>query len=320
MLIIQKFGGSSLASIEKLRRAAELCLDARRRGNDIVAVVSAMGDATDDLLDLAQQISADPPPRELDALLSTGEQQSAALLAIMLASMGQPARSFTGWQAGIFSAGDHGDGKIALMLPSRVRTALNTGHIAVVSGFQSINGLGDICTLGRGGSDTTAVALSAALGADQCMIYTDVDGIYTADPRLVSYARFLPEIDYSDMLRLANAGSQVLHSRSVELARINGVEIQLLSAASGDGGSVVRELTDDVRPHFAGVTRNTAESLVTLVGKAVDASSLSDIVLLLAGAEIGVLSGSIEEGSVSVKVAPEQLLMALRLIHSHFFG
>ena len=152
MLIIQKFGGSSLASLEKLRRAAELCLDARREGHDIVAVVSAMGDTTDDLLELAHRISPSPPPRELDALLSTGEQQSAALLAIMLESLGQSARSFTGWQAGLFTCGGHGDARIALMLPARLRSALNAGHIAVVSGFQGLDGAGDISTLGRGGA------------------------------------------------------------------------------------------------------------------------------------------------------------------------
>ena len=320
MLIRLKFGGSSLADLEKLRRAAELCLDARRRGHDIVAVVSAMGDTTDDLLDLAHQIAPAPSPRELDALLTTGEQQSAALLAIMLESMGQSARSFTGWQAGIFTSGSHGDARIALMLPARLRSALNTGHIAVVSGFQGIDGAGDISTLGRGGSDTTAVALAAAMDADRCMIYTDVDGIYTADPRLVENADFLPEIDYIDMLRLARAGSQVLHSRSVELAMEYGVEIRLLSSLTGTGGSIVTALPEEERPKAAGVTRDAAVGLVTLVGREVDAGTLSALVLMLAKAGVEVLSGRAEEGAVSVKVAPEQLLPALRLIHAHIFG
>ena len=320
MLIIQKFGGSSLADLEKLRRAAELCLDARREGHDIVAVVSAMGDATDDLLELAHMISPSPPARELDALLSTGEQQSAALLAIMLESLGQSARSFTGWQAGVFTCGGHGDGRIALMLPARLRSALNAGHIAVVSGFQGLDGAGDISTLGRGGSDTTAVALAAALDADRCMIYTDVDGIYTADPRLVENADFLPEIDYTDMLRLARAGSQVLHARSVELAMEYGVEIRLLSSLTGTGGSVVKFLPEDVRPDAAGVTRSAERGLVTLVGRGVDAGSLSALVLMLAKEGLMVLGGSVEEGAVSVQVAPEQLLPTLRLVHTHIFG
>lgn len=319
MLIIQKFGGSSLASLEKLRRAAELCLDARREGHDIVAVVSAMGDTTDDLLELAHRISPSPPPRELDALLSTGEQQSAALLAIMLESLGQSARSFTGWQAGLFTCGGHGDARIALMLPARLRSALNAGHIAVVSGFQGLDGAGDISTLGRGGSDTTAVALAAAMEADRCMIYTDVDGICTADPRLVESADFLPTIDYTDMLRLARAGSQVLHSRSVELAMEYGVEIRLLSSLTGAGGSVVKALPEE-RPAFAGVTRNIHDSTVTLVGRAVDAGTLSALVLMLAKEGVMVLGGSVEEGAVSVKVAPEQLLPTLLLIHAHIFG
>ena len=320
MLIIQKFGGSSLASLEKLRRAAELCLDARREGHDIVAVVSAMGDTTDDLLELAHRISPSPPPRELDALLSTGEQQSAALLAIMLESLGQSARSFTGWQAGLFTCGGHGDARIALMLPARLRSALNAGHIAVVSGFQGLDGAGDISTLGRGGSDTTAVALAAAMEAARCMIFTDVDGICTADPRLVENADFLPAIDYTDMLRLARAGSQVLHSRSVELAMEYGVEIRLLSSLTGIGGSVVKTLSEEDRPEIAGVTRNARDGTVTLVGRAVDAGTLSALVLMLAKEGVEVLSGSVEEGAVSAKVAPEQLLLTLRLIHAHIFG
>ena len=315
MLIIQKFGGSSLASLEKLRRAAELCLDARREGHDIVAVVSAMGDTTDDLLELAHRISPSPPPRELDALLSTGEQQSAALLAIMLESLGQSARSFTGWQAGLFTCGGHGDARIALMLPARLRSALNAGHIAVVSGFQGLDGAGDISTLGRGGSDTTAVALAAAMEADRCMIYTDVDGIYTADPRLIPSARKLPRIDLRDMLALARSGSQVLHSKSVELALMSNIDIHLLSSFESAPASLVCRLKETERPAFAGVTRCKGEGSLSLAGKAADAAALSRMVVLLSEAGIPVLGGQLEEGRASVKVDPRQLDAAMQLIH-----
>ena len=206
------------------------------------------------------------------------------------------------------------------MLPARLRSALNGGHIAVVSGFQGLDGMGDISTLGRGGSDTTAVALAAAMDAGRCMIYTDVDGIYTADPRLVENAGFLPAIDYTDMLKLARAGSQVLHARSVELAMAYGVEIRLLSSLTGTGGSVVTALPEEARPEIAGVTRNVRESTVTLVGRGVDAGTLSSLVLMLSKEGTEVLCGGVEEGAVSVKVAPEQLLPALRLIHAHIFG
>ena len=214
MLVVQKFGGSSLAGPERLRRAANICLDARKRGNDVVLVVSAMGNTTDDLEDIALKISASPPAREMDALMTTGEQQSAALMAIMLESLGTPARSFAGWQAGLFTDRRHGDARISVIAPGRINAALAEGVTPVVSGYQGVSSSGDVTALGRGGSDTTAVALAAALGADKCEIYTDVDGIYTADPRLIKDARKLARIDYRDMLRLARAGSQVLHPRS----------------------------------------------------------------------------------------------------------
>ena len=319
-LIVQKFGGSSVANPECIRRVASRIAEGYDDGNDMVVVVSAMGDTTDHLIELAKELNDRASEREMDMLLATGEQQTISLLAMTLNAMGYKAVSFTGWQAGIFTSGSHGDARIALMLPARLRSALNTGHIAVVSGFQGIDGAGDISTLGRGGSDTTAVALAAAMDADRCMIYTDVDGIYTADPRLVENADFLPEIDYIDMLRLARAGSQVLHSRSVELAMEYGVEIRLLSSLTGTGGSIVTALPEEERPKAAGVTRDAAMGLVTLVGREVDAGTLSALVLMLAKAGVEVLSGRAEEGAVSVKVAPEQLLPTLRLVHGHIFG
>ena len=320
MLIVEKFGGSSLADIERLRRAAGICRSARCREHDVVVVVSAMGDTTDHLVDMAQEISPRPSKRELDALMTTGEQQSAALMAIMLESLGIKAQSLSGWQAGILTGSQHGGSDIRFIAPGRIREALSRGRVPVVTGFQGFTAQGDISTLGRGGSDTTAVALAAAMEADRCMIYTDVDGIYSADPRMVENAGFLPAIDYTDMLRLARAGSQVLHSRSVELALEYGVEIRLLSSLTGTGGSVVKALPEEDRPEVAGVTRNIHDSTVTLVGRAVDAGTLSALVLMLAKEGVMVLGGSVEEGAVSVQVAPEQLLPTLRLIHAYIFG
>ena len=319
MLIIQKFGGSSLADPEALRRSAGLALRAAQAGHELAVVVSARGKSTDELLALAHEISPDPPPRELDALLTTGEQQSAALFALMLDALGQRACSFTGWQAGLHAGGEHGDGRIEWVLPQRLRAALREGRVAVVTGFQALNDAGDLITLGRGGSDTSAVALAAALEADRCEIYTDVDGIYTADPRLLPEARLLPEIDFDDMLRLARAGSQVLHDRCVALARAAGLEIRLLSSMTEGEGSVVRRLPEARRPPFAGLTRDRAAGTLTLVGREADADALRRLILCLGGYEIPVLGGELAEGAVSVRLAPERLDEALRPAHELFF-
>ena len=315
MLIVQKFGGSSLADVERLRRAAGICIEARHREHEVVVVVSAMGDTTDELLDMAQQISARPSPREMDALLTTGEQQSAALMAIMLESMGTRAQSLTGWQAGIMTDCENGHGEIQLIAPSRILEALSQDRVAVVTGFQGFCRCGDITSLGRGGSDTTAVALAAALEADRCEIYTDVSGIYTADPRIIPDARHLESIDFRDMLALAKAGAQVLHPKSVELAMINGVEIHLLSSFQSGPGSVVRFMSDSRRPDYAGVTRNPDTNTVSLAGKLANAAALSRVVMLLGAQGIPVLSGEINDGCVSVTVAQTQLIEAMELVH-----
>lgn len=316
MLVVQKFGGSSLAGPERLRRAANICQDARKRGNDVIMVVSAMGDTTDDLEDIALKICASPPMREMDALMTTGEQQSAALMAIMLESLGVPARSFTGWQAGLFTDRRHGDARISVIAPERITDTLRQGITPVISGYQGVSSAGDITALGRGGSDTTAVALSAALGAERCEIYTDVDGIYTADPRLIPSARKLARIDYRDMLRLALAGSQVLHPRCVELALLNRVNLILLSSFVRSEGSVVCALSDKERPDFAGVTRSISDREISLVGRAAGAGVLSALVQRLAESGIQVISGSVSEGCVTVKVAPAQLDEALLIAHT----
>ena len=309
MLIVQKFGGSSLAGTERLRRAAGIAAEARRRGHSVLVVVSAMGDTTDELLDMAHEISSQPPARELDALISTGEQQSAALMAITLESMGLAARSFTGWQAGIITDGSHAEARIEMIAAGELAAALERGEIAVVSGFQGVSPEGGITTLGRGGSDTTAVALAAALDAERCEIYTDVDGIYTADPRIVSGARRLEEIDFRDM---------VLHDRSVALALANDVEIRLLSSFEPGRGSRVRLLADAERPDYAGVTRSEARSEITLAGRAAGTATLSELVIARSKSGIPVLSGSSGEGWVTVRVAPAQLIPALELTHTAY--
>ena len=319
MLIVQKFGGSSLADAGRLRRAAGICREARRRGCAPVLVVSAAGDNTDELLALARSFDPEPPARELDALLATGEQQSAALMAILLSSMGVPARSFTGWQAGIHTDGRHGAAAIRLLTPRRLQDALDRGEVPVVAGFQGLSPAGDVSTLGRGGSDTTAVALAAALEAERCEIYTDVDGVYTADPRLVPEARLLPVLDFRDMLRLARAGSQVLHPDSVRLAMDCGVPLRLLSSFSAGPGSVLRLLPEGARPDFAGVTRDGSNGTVTAVGKAMSPAKAESLRALLEESGIPVEAVRCREGCADFKVAPEQLLPALRLLHAALF-
>jgi aspartate kinase len=315
MLIVQKFGGSSLASPERLRRAAGICAEARRRGNSLVVVVSAAGDSTDELLALAHRLMPHPPPRELDALMATGEQRSAALMAITLESLGVPARSFSGWQAGIHTDNRFGEAAILRVDPRRLQDALNRGQVAVAAGFQGLSPEGEISTLGRGGSDTTAVALAAALEAGRCEIYTDVDGIYTADPRLIPDARLMRRVDYRDMLRLAEAGSQVLHPGSVRLAMEAGMPLWLLSSFRAGEGSLVCALSEAERPALAGVTRDAVRSSITLVGRAADTALLEQQRQSMERSGIPVRGAEAGEGCVSLTVAPAQLLPALELCH-----
>lgn len=314
MLIVQKFGGSSLADPERLRRVAGICGEARRRGNRLVAVVSAAGDTTDTLLESAHRIHPHPSLRELDALAATGEQQSAASLAMMLESLGLSACSFSGWQAGIHTDDRHGEAAILHIDPARLLKALEAGQIAVVAGYQGLSPAEDVTTLGRGGSDTTAVALANALEADRCEIYTDVDGIYTADPRLLPNARLLREIDFRDMLKLAEAGSQVLHPGSVRLAMERDLPVHLLSSFRSGEGSVVRTLGPE-RPPLAGVTRDAGRSAVTVVGRNADEVLLRRLRRRLEGSGIPVRGAEAGEGCVTLTVAPAQLLPALELCH-----
>ncbi|GAA0991757.1 aspartate kinase [Subtercola frigoramans] len=239
-LIVQKYGGSSVADAESIKRVAKRIVETRKAGNEVVVAVSAMGDSTDELLDLAHQVTPIPAPRELDMLLTAGERISMALLAMAIKSMGHDARSFTGSQAGMITDARHGQARIVDVTPGRVRDALDEGAIAIVAGFQGFNrGTGDITTLGRGGSDTTAVALAAALDADVCEIYTDVDGIYTADPRVVPRAHKIDRISSEEMLELAANGAKVLYIRAVEYARRHGVTLHVRSSFNNNEGTIV---------------------------------------------------------------------------------
>lgn len=242
MLIVQKYGGTSLADAQRIRRAAQRAADLARQGQQVVMVVSAQGHTTDVLVEKAEAQTAHPPARELDALLSCGEQMSAALMAMTLADMGCKAVSLTGWQAGILTDSNHGDARILGLSSRRLQTLLDEGYVVVVTGFQGVDAHGNITTLGRGGSDTTAVALAAFLKADSCDIYTDVDGVYDKDPRQNADAVRFDRIDYDAMLALARSGAQVLHDRCVELARDHGVKIRVLSSFREGPGTLVERL------------------------------------------------------------------------------
>ncbi len=273
-LIVQKFGGSSVANAESIKRVAKRIVDTRKAGNDVVVAVSAMGDTTDELLDLAHEVTPMPAPRELDMLLTAGERISMALLAMAIRSMGYDARSFTGSQAGMITDARHGAARIVDVTPGRIRDALDEGAVAIVAGFQGFNrDTKDITTLGRGGSDTTAVALAAALGAEVCEIYTDVDGVFTADPRIVPNAHKLDRISSEEMLELAAAGAKVLYIRAVEYARRHGVTIHVRSSFNNNEGTIVYNTQaaqangDPVEePIIAGVAADLSEAKVTVVG------------------------------------------------------
>ncbi|WP_207454582.1 aspartate kinase [Desertivibrio insolitus] len=269
-LIVQKFGGSSVADAESIKRVAKRVVETRKAGHEVVVVVSAMGDTTDELLDLAKEIVPIPAGRELDMLLTAGERISMALLAMAIRSLGMEARSYTGSQAGLITDAQYGSARIVDVTPGRVRDALDAGAIAIVAGFQGFNrGTGDITTLGRGGSDTTAVALAAALGADICEIYTDVDGVFTADPRVVPKARKIDRISSEEMLELAAAGAKVLYIRAVEYARRHGVTLHVRSSFNNSEGTYVvtsNEEQNVEEPIISGVAADLSEAKITVVG------------------------------------------------------
>ena len=271
-LIVQKYGGSSVADAASIRRVAARIADTKRAGNDVVVAVSAMGDTTDELMDLARALSSNPSAREMDILLTAGERISMSLLAMAIGELGVPAKSFTGQQAGVITTEDHGKARIIDVSPGRIRRAIEEGAVAIVAGFQGISPTtNDVTTLGRGGTDTTAVALAAALGADVCEIYTDVDGVFTADPRIVPTAHKVDRITYGEMLELAASGAKVLVPRCVEYARRFNVPVHVRSSFSSlEGTWVLPEAAEGEgqmeQPIISGVAHDRSEAKITVVG------------------------------------------------------
>jgi aspartate kinase len=289
-LVVQKYGGSSVADAERIKRVAERVVTRRKSGDDIVVVVSAMGDTTDELRDLASQVSPVPPGRELDMLLTSGERISMALLAMAIHNLGYEARSYTGSQAGVITTAAHGRARIIDVTPGRLRGALDEGAIVIVAGFQGVaQTTKDVTTLGRGASDTTAVALAAALHADVCEIYTDVDGVYTADPRIVASARHIERITYEEMLELAACGAKVLHLRSVEYARRAVTPIRVRSSYSHRPGTLVTGSMEDLpveQAMITGVQHDRSEAKITVVGVPDEPGEAARIFEAVAGADI----------------------------------
>lgn len=265
-LIVQKFGGSSVADAHKVAHVAGIIADTYRQGNQVVVVVSAQGKTTDHLIAQAKEVNPNPSKRELDALMSTGELASMALMALALERLGMPAISLSGWQAGVHTDSAHGAARVGRIDTERLRNELDKGNIVIVAGFQGINKYGDVTTLGRGGSDTSAVALAAALNADLCQIYTDVEGIYTADPRIVPNALKIDEITYDEMLELASLGANVLHNRSVEMAKKYNVNLEVLSSMTGAEGTIVKEVTDVEKLLIKGVTKDVNIARISAMG------------------------------------------------------
>ena len=291
-LVVQKYGGSSVESAERIRRVAERIVETKKAGNKVVVVASAMGDTTDDLLDLAEQVCPAPPQRELDMLLTSGERISNALLAMAINAQGGRARSFTGSQAGIVTTGTHGNAKIIDVTPGRLQEALEDDSIVIVAGFQGVSQESkDVTTLGRGGSDTTAVALAAALEADVCEIYSDVDGIYTADPRIAADAQKLDKISFEEMLEMAAVGSKILNLRSVEFARRYHVPLRVRSSYTNNPGTLVAGSMEDIPVEEAiltGVAHDRSEAKITVVGLEDKPGYAARVFRAIADAEINI--------------------------------
>ena len=267
-LIVQKFGGSSVRDAQRIKNVAGIIADTYRAGNQLLVVLSAQGDTTDDLIEKAKEINPKASKREMDMLLSTGEQISIALCAMALEGMGLPVVSLAAWQVGIHTSSTYSDARIKKIDQERIRQELDKNKIVLVAGFQGVNRFGDVTTLGRGGSDTSAVALAAAFHADLCQIYTDVDGVYTTDPRIVPDARKLQEITYDEMLELASQGAQVLHNRSVELAKKYHVNMEVVSSLERKPGTKVKEVAKMEKTNIAGVAKDTSIARIAVVGLA----------------------------------------------------
>ena len=265
-LIVQKFGGTSVRDAERIDNVADIVTSAYKDGNDVVVVVSAQGDTTDDLTAKAAEVNQRPSKREMDMLLASGEQVSAALLAMAIERMGYPVVSLLGWQAGFNTTSDHGSARIKRIDTSRVKKELDKRRIVVIAGFQGVNRYGDLTTIGRGGSDTSAVAYAAAMHADLCQIYTDVDGVYTADPRKIPGAKKLSCITYDEMLELASLGAQVLHNRSVEMAKKYNIELEVLSSLTRARGTIVKEENSVEHMLLSGVAKDDDIARISIIG------------------------------------------------------
>lgn len=300
-LIVQKFGGSSVANADCIRRVAGIIAKTYQAGNEVVVVLSAQGDTTDELIAKAKEINPRPSQRELDMLMATGEQMSVSLMAMCLAGMGISAVSLAGWQIGMKTNSQYGSARIERVTGERIKKELSRNRVVLVAGFQGVNPSGDITTLGRGGSDTTAVAIAAALQADKCQIYTDVDGIYTADPRKVPGSRKLDEITYEEMLELASLGAQVLHNRSVEMAKKYHVQLEVLSSFKQLPGTLVKEVTKKVEQiEITGIAKDTDTALLALVGLQDEPGKAFRVFRLLSNAKVNVdiILQSIGRGSM----------------------
>ena len=265
-LIVQKFGGSSVADAERVFNVAGIVTDTYKKGNDVVVVVSAQGDTTDDLIEKAKEINPDASKREMDMLLTSGEQISISLLAMAIEKLGYPVVSLLGWQAGFNTSSAYGSARIKRVIPDRIKKELDKRNIVIVAGFQGINRYGDMTTLGRGGSDTSAVAIASVMHADLCQIYTDVEGVYTADPRKVPGARKLSEISYDEMLELATLGAQVLNNRSVEMAKKYNIELEVLSSLTKAPGTIVKEAAKVEKMLISGVAKDTNVARISIIG------------------------------------------------------
>jgi aspartate kinase len=321
-LIVQKYGGASIADSVGLVNAAKRIINAYKQGNSVVVVLSAQGNNTDELIEKAKEINPKPSKREMDVLLSTGEQVSIALMAMAIEKEGYPVISLTGWQAGILSNSNYGNARIKVINSERVFRELDRKNIVIVAGFQAWNRFDDITTLGRGGSDTTAVALAAALKADSCEIYKDVDGVYTADPRIVKNACKLPDISYDEMLELASLGANVLHNRAVEIAKKYGITLVVRSSFNNEPGTIVKEVGKVEKMLVRGVTRDSNIARIAVIGVEDKPGMAFKLFSLLAKENICVdliiqSIGTEKTNDISFTVAKENLDKALSVINKN---
>ena len=321
-LIVQKFGGTSVKDAERIRNVADIVTSTYKEGNDVVVVVSAQGDTTDDLIAKAAEINPNASKREMDMLLSAGEQISASLLAMAIEGMGYPVVSLLGWQAGFDTTTDYSNARIKKVNPARIKQELDKRRIVVVTGFQGVNRFGDMTTLGRGGSDTSAVAIAATMHADLCQIYTDVDGVYTADPRKIPGAKKLDTISYDEMLELATLGAQVLHNRSVEMAKKYNIELEVLSSLTRRRGTIVKEESNVEKMLISGVAKDDNIARISIIGVPDKPGLAFKIFSKLAskGINVDIILQSIGRNGtkdISFTVAKDKMEEAIALLQQH---